>query len=143
MRQVVREYGIPISGPDPRTLIDPVPLAILRGEIRDFLCAWDSEILADPARYANRFHQGFIVLQSCRMWCDLGMGTVGSKRRGAAWAQERLDPSWHDLVDRAWATRTDPATSVRSPADATDFARTLDLVRLILASLDPTDREPG
>ena len=121
---------------DPRTLIDPVLVAVLREEIREFMCTWGSELLGVPERYANRFYQGFIVLQSCRMWCDVETGTVGSKPRGTAWAKERLDPRWHDLIDRAWATRTDPAVSVRTPADAADLARTLDFVRPILADLE-------
>jgi hypothetical protein len=57
---------------------------------------------------------------------------VGSKQRGAAWAKQRLDPSWSDLIDRAWDTRPDPATSVRQPADPVDYARTLELLALIL-----------
>ena len=85
------------------------------------------------------------MLNYCRMWCDLDAGTVGSKRRGAEWAKARLGARWADLVDRAWATRPDPATSVRTPADPADYARTLDLLRIILDECGRPAREesPG
>ena len=57
---------------------------------------------------------------------------MGTKRQGTTWVRERLDPAWHDLIDRAWATRTDPAASSRTPADADDYARTVAFVRLVM-----------
>jgi hypothetical protein len=71
---------------------------------------------------------------------DLVEGKPGSKRAGAAWAKATLDPSWSDLVDRAWRCRPNPAASVREPANATDFARTLDLVRHVVAEAERHSR---
>ena len=131
-RQTVRQHGVPLVGPDPSTLIDPIPIEQLRGDMLRTLVGWGREILAKPEPWANRFYQGFIVLTYCRLWCDLTTGTVGSKRRAAEWTKVRIDPGWHDLIDRAWETRPDPATSVRTPADPDDYARTLEFLRLIL-----------
>ncbi len=64
-----------------------------------------------------------------RMLHDLVEGRPGSKRAGAAWAKATLDPAWADLIDRAWATRPNPAASVRHPPDAADFERTLEFVK--------------
>ena len=93
VRQVVRQYGIRLAGVEPASLVDPVPVELLRREIVGTMCGWGQEILDRPEQWANRFYQGFIVLSYCRAWCDLSTGTVGSKRRGAEWAKARLEPA--------------------------------------------------
>lgn len=132
VRQTVRQHGIPLAGPAPVTLVEPIPVPRLQAEIRATIIDWGAEILADPDRFRNRFYQGYIALNFCRMWCDLTLGTVGSKRRGAEWAKARLDPGWDDLIDRAWDTRPVPEVSVRTPPDPADFERTLALVALVI-----------
>ena len=131
VRWIVRERGVTLVGPDPTTLIDPIPAATLQREIGEEIRSWCREILENQDRYRNRFYQGFIVLNLSRMLHDYRMGCISSKRTGADWAKEILDPSWSDLID-AWNGRPDPARSVREPADPEDFRRTLDFVRLIL-----------
>jgi len=132
VRQTVREHGVVLHGPAPSMLVDPIPLARLRGEMLATMCDWAAQIRADPEAWNNRFYQGLIALTYCRIWCDLTLGSVGSKRRGAAWAKPQLQPTWADLVDRAWATRPDPYTSSRTPADPDDYAATLDLMDWIV-----------
>src|SRR5439155_233186 len=83
--------------------------ASLREEILHVIAGWGREILDNPARYANRFYQGFILLNYCRMLHDLRRGYPGSKREGAEWAKSAFNSSWSPLIDRAWATRPDPA----------------------------------
>jgi hypothetical protein len=129
VRWVVRERGIALAGPPPETLVDPISADLLRAYIRDDMLEWGREILDNPARFNNRFYQGFIVLSYCRMLHDLHTGTNGSKRVGAEWAKANLDPSWSGLIDRAWDCRPDPATSVRQSADPEDFAATLAFVQ--------------
>jgi len=132
VRQTVRAHGVVLLGPDPATLVDPIPVERLRGEMLATLCDWAAQIRADPEAWNNRFYQGLIALTYCRIWCDLTLGSVGSKRRGAEWAKPRLKPAWVDLVDRAWATRPDPYTSSRTPADPDDYAATLNLTDWIV-----------
>jgi hypothetical protein len=132
VRSVLREYGVTLAGPDAATLIDPISVDNLRAEIVATMRDWGKEIVDDPARYANRFYQGFIVLSYCRMLHDLGRGHPGSKRAGAEWAKATFDPVWSPLIDRAWNGRPDPAVSVREPADKDDFDRTLEFVKLAL-----------
>jgi hypothetical protein len=141
VRQTLRQHGVVIVGPEAGTLIDPVSVSDLRAEMLTSLREWAARILTEPDRWATRFYQGFIVLHHCRLWRDIETGTVGTKRQGTAWVKERIEPPWLDLIERAWPTRHDPATSVRTPADADDFARTLDFVRLVVSRFD--DREPG
>jgi hypothetical protein len=132
VRWTVREHGLALAGPDPTSLIDPIPVALLRRDILTAIDDWGQQILADPEQYNNRFYQGFITLNYCRMLHDLYSGDTGSKLAGAEWAKENLDPSWAGLIDRAWTTRPDPAVSVRQPADPDDFRSTLAFVQYII-----------
>jgi hypothetical protein len=133
VRSVLREKGLTLAGPAPTTLIDPIPVDALRREMRETICDWGQEILEDPELFRNRFYQGFIVLNYCRMLHDLIEGRPGSKRAGATWAKANLDSAWSGLIDRAWNTRPNPAVSVRQPADAADFESTLELLKLIMS----------
>ena len=124
VRQVVRQHAIRLAGAHPASLVDPVPVAVLP--------AWGHEVLAQPAKWAVRFYQGFLVLNYCRAWCDLAMGTVGSKRRGTEWAKERVPPAWAPLIDRAWTTRVDTAHTWSLPADPADYRLTLEFLAWLL-----------
>jgi hypothetical protein len=132
VRWIVRENGISIAGPPPKTLIEPIPTEKLRTEIFETMAKEGRHILNQPNNYSNRFYQGFIVLNFCRMLHDLIRGYPGSKREGAAWAKASLDPEWSDLIDNAWNCRPDPARQVRQPADPEAFSRTLLLLKHIM-----------
>lgn len=139
VRWQFRQQGIALLGPPPTALLDPIPVADLRREILAVMHDWGGEILANPEHFNNRFYQGFIVLSFCRMLHSLHSlhtGAIQSKRRGAEWAKAALDPSWHDLIDRTWATRPVPEVSVRTPADPVDFQRTLAFVRYVTGQAD-------
>ena len=129
VRWVIRERGVVLAGPAPETLLAPIAADSLRREIMEVVVGWGRQILADPEPYHNRFYQGFLVLNFCRMLHDLHTGANGSKRAGAEWAKRRLDPSWSGLIDRAWSCRPDPAVSVRQAPDPEDFADTLEFVQ--------------
>jgi hypothetical protein len=133
VRWVVRERGVSLAGPAPKTLVDPISVETLRGEITQTIGKWGREILNEPERFSNRFYLGYIVLSYCRMLHDLDTGFPGSKRAGADWAKATLDPAWGDLIDRAWRGRPNPALSVQEPADPADFERTLEFVRYAIA----------
>ena len=133
VRWTMREHGVCLAGPEPATLVDPIPVEVLRREILAVITDWGQKILTAPEEFRNRFYQGFIVLSYCRMLHDLRAGSIGSKRTGAEWAKVTLDPSWAGLIDRAWLTRPNPAVSVRQPPDPEDFARTLEFVRYVTA----------
>ena len=134
VRWTVRHHGVRLVGPLPATLVDPIPVEALRGDVKATIDDWGREILAEPQRFRNRFYQGFIVLSYCRMLHDLEAGSTGSKRTGAEWAKATLDPRWAGLIDRSWDCRPDPATSVRQPPDPADFQATLAFVRYAMAA---------
>ena len=90
----------------------------------------------DPEPWANRFYQGYIVLNYARMLHDLVVGRPGSKRAGAEWAKATLGEQWSDLIDSAWGGCPNPAVSVRTPADRQAFVRTLDFLGLVMAEAE-------
>ena len=98
-------------------------------EIRQVITDWGSEIIHNPESRNNQFYQSFIVLSYCRMLHILHTGRVNSKRAGAEWAKSNLDPAWTGLIDRTWAGRPNPSTTVRQPANAKDFAAMLEFIR--------------
>jgi hypothetical protein len=132
VRWVVRDFGVTLAGPPPKTLVDPIPVEKLRHRILSVMSEWAEVLESHPEPYNNRFYQAYIVLQFCRMLHDLITGYPGSKRAGAAWVKANLDPTWADLIDRSWAGRFDPAVAVRTPADPADFKATLKFVPYII-----------
>jgi predicted nucleotidyltransferase len=138
VRSTLRQHGICLVGPSPASLIDPVPVAALRAEMRETAICWGREILAAPDRWANRFYQGFIVLNYSRILRDLHAGEVGSKRIGATWMKRR-DPRFAGLIDRAWAPRFNPVKSVGEPADTDEYQRTLEFLRYVMSECERFD----
>jgi len=133
-RHVLRERGLTLAGPDPRTLIDPVSPEDLRRAMLDLLW-WLAEILEDPARISTRGYQSYLVLTLCRILYTLRHGAVVSKRAAADWARQNLDARWLTLIERAWAGRHEP----RGAAVPEDVNGTLDFIRHTLGSA----RQPG
>ncbi|HVL38621.1 MAG TPA: aminoglycoside adenylyltransferase domain-containing protein [Fimbriimonadaceae bacterium] len=142
VRWTLHWHGVALHGPDIRELLGPVDPHALRDESRQTLLDWGADILARPEPYANRFYQGLIVFTCCRVLHTVETGYVHSKRASARWALERLPQTWHGLLERAWATRPDPATSVQAEADPTDFAATLALVKWCLNRLTRAEDAP-
>jgi len=132
VRWIVREQGVPLSGPTPKSLVDPIPVESLRREILETINDWGKEILENPEQFSNRFYQGYLVLNYSRMLHDFIRGRPGSKLEGAEWAKANLDPAWEGLINRSWNGRPDPAYSVRQPADPDEFRKTLAYVEYVM-----------
>jgi len=132
VRWVVREFGIMLAGPDPKTLIGPVSANDLRQEVLATMRGWAEMLFAEPDQMNNRWYQPFAVLGYCRMLYTLYTGTVGSKPAVARWAKDALDGRWSGLIQRAWDERPYPSLKVRQPADAGDFKLTLEFIAYAL-----------
>ena len=109
VRWILRERGITIIGPDPKTLMHAVPTGALRSEavaaIRELKSHFVAEI-DQPLRWFNtRFGQSFAVLTCCRMLYTCKSGTVQSKLSGVKWAEQSLEPAWCELIRKAWTER--------------------------------------
>jgi Domain of unknown function (DUF4111)/Nucleotidyltransferase domain len=121
----LRERGITLAGPEPRSLVAPVPVEALQQEVLDTMRTWREQLLNKPNELDNRFYQPFAVLSYCRMLRTLESGTVESKRAGAMWAKNALDSRWHQLIQRALDARPgNPSLKVRQKADSSDLRST-------------------
>jgi hypothetical protein len=131
---VLRERGIVLAGPEPRSLVTPVSVDALQREILETMAVWRQHFLANPDKLNNRAYQPFAVLSYCRMLHTLRLGTVESKRAGATWAKEALDARWRQLIQRAWENRPgDASQKVRQEADPADLQSTWEFMEYALA----------
>jgi hypothetical protein len=69
------------------------------------MAAFEDEINRPHSFWNSRFGQSFAVLTSCRMLHTLHTGTVQSKKAGAIWAKQFVEPKWISLIDQAWQER--------------------------------------
>ena len=125
-RWVLREHGVVLAGPDPKTLIDPVSTDQLRREavagVREY-GAWAPEPTNVGAM--NRWKQTYLVVTFCRLLQTLASGDVTSKREAGTWAMKSLAPEWSGLIQRALDDRPDPWRRVHQLADTDAVSRTL------------------
>jgi Domain of unknown function (DUF4111) len=121
VRWCLREKGVVLAGPPPKQLVDSVPPAALRAEIRQTM---DLIMTLDLQPIALVAWQAFWVALFCRMLHTLATGAVWSKTASMAWAQGALDPQWRELIARAAAVRKGDAAQSGQPADPADVAAT-------------------
>lgn len=127
-RCVLREHGVTLAGPDPRTLVDPISPADLRQAMLGIMPGWGAHVLRDLEQIRHRGFQSYIVLTACRILYTLQHGTVTSKAIAARWAQETLDERWLPLVESAWEGRHHPEPE----ASADDVNGTLEFIHYSL-----------
>jgi hypothetical protein len=126
VRWLLREHGLALAGPEPRTLLAPVSASELRREavarVHDYV-EWASE----PTKVGpmSRWKQPYLVITLCRLLFTLHEGRIPSKGEAGAWALDRLDREWHQLVRRALDDRPNPWDRVHQPAAPDTTQRTL------------------
>ncbi len=135
VRWVVREKGITVLGPDPKTLVGPITSENLIKEIKEFHEVWTPGFLADSGPWKNRFFQVYFVLHFCRALQDLEEGRITSKKEAVDWAKKNLDPKWHDLIDYSWNERKDENISKYQPANHERWEETLEFAKYALGKI--------
>jgi hypothetical protein len=106
-RHIVREYGVVLAGPNPKTLIDPITPDELRTAVLGILDEWWFPMLDDATwmrQHGSNYH-GFAVITMCRALRALEHGTIVSKPTAIQWARDNLDSQWHPLIDQAVASQ--------------------------------------
>ena len=108
-RWTVRECGVALLGPDPRTLIDPISSDDLRAAARTRLRDWAdwADQPDEPNWLLPRGHQAYVVETMCRALATLACNKLQSKPRAVAWAIATLPEPWRSMVERSRAWRTD------------------------------------
>ncbi len=124
-RQILREQGILVTGPDLATMIDPVQPNAVRQAVVEILAAWWAPMLDNATRLQSREYQAYAVLSMCRALYTLQHGSVASKSSSARWAQTTLHQHWAALIERAVAWPHDPQPD--------NVAETLAFIRYTLA----------
>jgi hypothetical protein len=127
-RYILRERGITITGPAPKTLIDPILPHELQQAILPALEGWATQILDHPNEIVHRGYQSYTVLSLCRILYTLQFDDIVSKPTAARWVKETTDGKWNALIDRAWIGRHNPQLA----ASTDDINQTLDLIRYAL-----------
>jgi hypothetical protein len=106
-RHVVREYGVVIEGPEPKSLIDEVMPEDICSAVHGILQEWWFPMLDDPSwlkNHGGNYH-GFAVITMCRALHALEQGTIVSKPVAVQWAKDKLGEQWHPLIEQAVASQ--------------------------------------
>lgn len=124
-RWVLREHGIPLAGPPPRTFAAEVPGALLQDRMRRLIPPFLDE-LRTWADFDIVWTQRYTVESICRMLYTLETGTVTSKRRALEWAREALPGRWTWIIEEALADRS---LAWNDPSDPQKVAASIEFAR--------------
>lgn len=127
-RHVLREHGVVLAGPDPRTLIDPVSRAQLRAAVVDLVASWWAPMIENPVRLYDPNYQRYTVVTMCRVLYTLRHGSVVSKPGALAWARAHLDERWTALINSSFAP------DAPRPGDL--LSETQELIRFVRAACE-------
>jgi predicted nucleotidyltransferase len=113
-RHVIRECGIVLEGPDPKSLIDPVSPGDIRKSVLGVLHEWWFPMLDDPSwlRDHEAGDRAFGVITMCRALHALEHRTIVSKPKAIEWAQAKLEEPWPTLIKRASTVTNDNGQDV-------------------------------
>lgn len=141
VRWILRERGITLMGPEPKTILRPIPIDELfvemKTSMRKKIKAFE-EAIHQPLNFLNsQFGQSFVVLTYCRMLHTLHTGEVQSKKAGAKWAQQFVAPEWRKLIDQAWCDREGVRFGVKigQRTDEKLLYETLEFVKYAVAQI--------
>ena len=123
-RHVVRECGVIVEGPDPKTLVDFVSSDDIRGAVMGILNEWWFPMLDDPSwlRNGKNGDRAFAVITMCRVLHAFEHGKIVSKPKAIQWAQTRLDERWRRLINTA-ATASNHAEQDVTVDETLEFIR--------------------
>jgi hypothetical protein len=124
-RYTLREYGVVVTGPDPRSLLDPVNPDDLRQASAAMVERWRDQAHRDPEWVGwlrAPANHPFVVLTLCRLLYTLATGSVASKPAAAHWAELTLPSRWSGLIGRA---TTGQHATADEPEDAVNTTLTL------------------
>ena len=124
-RWTLREHGVAIYGPEPRTLIDPISAAAVREAVHARLPDWavwanaqDETELAAP-----RASSAYWVETMCRALYTLDCGALCPKATAVQWARVWLPEPWRSTVARSQQWRTDRTPDAAVVQEALRFVK--------------------
>ena len=104
-RHIIREQGLTLAGPDPKSLIDPVSPEDIRGAVMGFLDDWWFPMLEDLhwLEKRGREYHAYAILTMSRSLHALEYGTIVSKPEAANWAKLEFEGRWQRAIEQAFA----------------------------------------
>lgn len=93
---IVREKGVTLFGPPPRSLIAPISREEYIAVVKDHLRGWREWVDHEH----KRPFQAYAILTMCRALYTCTTGEYTSKIQAAKWAEQQL-PQWADLIKQA------------------------------------------
>lgn len=107
-RHIIREEGIPLAGPDPKSLIEPVSSQDIRSAAMCFLNSWWFPMLEELPwlEKRGREYHAYAILSMCRSLHALEHGAIVSKPEAAKWAQREFEGRWQTAIKQALAMQT-------------------------------------
>lgn len=136
-RWTVREHGVVLLGPGPKTLIDPISAEEMREaarrELRARIGDWARDGADAPDWLQTRYYQAFEVETVCRALYTIERGEMPTKRQAVEWALRNLPGRWQPLV--AWSR---DARADKTP----DTSRFGEIVRFVHWAAGKTEGSP-
>ena len=142
VRWILRERGITLIGQRPATILQSIPLDKIINEIKTTMLQtmnyFEAEINRPLGFWNSRFGQSFAVLTYCRMLHTLHTGTVQSKKAGAKWAKQFVEPRWAKIIDQAWNEREGVRFLIKigQRAEQKMLNETLEFIKYAVSQID-------
>jgi predicted nucleotidyltransferase len=125
-RWVLRERGVTLLGPEPKTLIDAVSAPEMReaalSELNIRIDDWAGG-QPMPAWLGHRGAQGFEVETVCRALYTLATGELCSKQQALDWAKAELPAEWRPLLEWAQQYKKDRTRDAIRVEEVVTFVR--------------------
>lgn len=94
------KYGVPLIGPEFKTLIKPIDIKEVRkASAKDLFREWVPKI-GNANFFKDSHFQSYVVLNLCRILYTVILGDVGSKNTSAEWVKKEF-PQWTNLIEIA------------------------------------------
>lgn len=123
---VVREKGIPLFGPSPKTVIEPISKDEFIRSVKANAKAWRVWINDMHTRKS----QAYAILTLCRALYAYKNGEQVSKKQAALWAEQEF-PEWSKVIQNALLWREDWRNEQVDHAET--FPETLEFVHLAIS----------
>jgi hypothetical protein len=98
-RWTLRERGLVLAGPSPRTFVSEVPPDLLRARMVEYVEPFIPELL-EWTSFDIAWAQRYAVTSLCRMLYTLRTGEISSKPAALEWGLEALQPEWRGLIQQ-------------------------------------------
>jgi hypothetical protein len=125
----VREKGIPLFGPSPKPIIEPISKDEFIRSVKANAKAW--RVWINDMR--TRKSQAYAILTMCRALYTYKNGEQVSKQQAAVWAEQEF-PEWSKLIQNALLWR-EAWRDENVDHDAT-FPETLRFVHLVISQFE-------